>query len=91
MFVFLPGCLEDGLNKREVEEAIRDDEQRCSQQYRRDGYIEIVVFSSTREQRREIMVLLEYEGGQRWWVAKAKEVPATLRSRCFQRRGGRSQ
>jgi hypothetical protein len=89
MYIFLAGCLEDGLSKDEVEEAIRDYEHRCSQHYQREDYYEEVVFSLTRNTRREIMVILEYEGGQDWWVTQAKEVRATLREQCFERRGRR--
>lgn len=86
MYIFLPDYLEDGLNEGEVKEAIGDDERRCSQRYGRDGYIEIVMFSITKNSRREIMVVLEYEGGQTWYVMKAKEAKANLRRNCFQRR-----
>ena len=56
MYVFLSECLEDGLNRSEVEEALRDGDQRCSQCYTRDDYIEIIVFSVTRNRGREIYI-----------------------------------
>jgi hypothetical protein len=85
--IFVDGSLEAGLEKNEVENALRDDERRCSKHDPDAG--ELIIFCFLRQKRKVIMIITEEPRGQTWWVVLARVANAAQREmwrECLEKR-----
>jgi hypothetical protein len=93
MFIIFPESLENGLQEDEVRKALRDYDQRCGK-YDPDHEEQLIVLSAVGNEQRVILVVLEFLGGQQWWVFQAKaanEDQTQVWKKCIEKRKRQSQ